>query len=178
MARRIGIGEALRGGPDGQMRVTLGSCVGLCLASTREPKFALAHVLLPSMDSSVESSKFPPSRFASTVVPYLLEMLEIEGRERRTLRAFIAGGASMFSGGSQRSQVGTDNAARLQEELVANRVSISASDLGGINGRQLVVDAQRGRVFTVCFDAEDSACDWELPHVFRSSAMGDSEETR
>ena len=178
MARRIGIGEALRGGPEGQMRVTLGSCVGLCLASTREPKFALAHVLLPSTDSSAGPSNFPPSRFASTVVPYLLEMLEVEGRQRRTLRAFIAGGASMFSGDSQRNRVGADNAARLKEELDANRISISASDLGGVNGRQLVVDAQRGRVFTVRFDVEDDSCEWELPHVFRSSGMGDSEETR
>lgn len=163
-ARRVGIGESAVGGPGDRFRVTLGSCVGVCLVWPRRSRFAVAHVLLPSSRDGVEGDA-PPSRFADSVVPHLLHMLGDPGR-RRELVAYVAGGSTQFAVASSGASVGELNREALARSLAAHRIRVVASDLGGEVPRQLVVDGVDRQVISIRYAHDPECAVWDLPQSF------------
>lgn len=172
-ATRVGIGEYLIGDLDSSMRATLGSCVGLCLVQPTRLRFALAHILLPTPADGVVPQGRAMTRYASTTVPFLLDALEVPLVERRTLRAFIAGGAQMYESDGQRSTVGADNQTALTDALVANKIRISKSDLGGPYGRQLVADGPTKSIYSIVMEDPERSLQWELPPQFHKGIPKD-----
>ncbi len=166
-AVRVGIGDCRLGGDTDALRATLGSCVGVCLVYPERRQFSLAHVLLPSPPDEVIPGDAMASRYASTVVGHLLELMEIEPVERRKLRAYVAGGASMFDGDAQRSHVGEDNRAALMVSLKQLRVRVAEEDFGGDQGRQLVVHGPRGIVVSLHLEDPQASHVWEFPAAYR-----------
>lgn len=158
-AKRVGIGQAMVGSDSDALRVTLGSCVGLCLIQPRRSIFGAAHILLPTRSGTATG---PDSRFADTAVGYLMKLMEIPKRTRDMV-AFIAGGAALFSSQKQRTNVGATNAETLEQSLDAHRIRIVGRDLGGAHSRQLLVNGPSLQVVSILMEDEVRETEWPFP---------------
>ncbi len=148
------------------LRATLGSCVGICLVHAKTGRFALAHILLPCADVGDRQVPDQPARYVDTILPHMLEQLGCVGSSRRGFVAYVAGGASIFSGPTQSSKVGASNCAALARALREHRVRVAGEDLGGTSGRQLIADGVEARAFTIHLDQDEEGPSWEFPATF------------
>ena len=163
----VGIGEGRTGGPSDSYRATLGSCVGVCIVWAKAGIFGLAHVLLPAHDKPDEVIQTDSgSRYANTVVRWLIDQLEVPQRKRRELVAYVAGGASMFQGGDQQTHVGEENQRQLLQALGDAKVRVKGHDFGGEGGRQLLAHGPTRKVFAVSLES-DHFVEWEMPANFQ-----------
>lgn len=161
--RRIGIAEMASGDEKDTFRVTLGSCVGICIFHCPSARFAVAHVLLPRFEGKGVPRK--PARFASTAVAALLEEFgEIE--RRRDVIAFVAGGGSMYSEGSTDSGVGSNNSREALAALAAAGVRVAKSDFGGTLPRQMIIDGPAREVRSLVMSPDPHVTVWEFPARF------------
>ena len=86
---------AVRRGSDIIATIGLGSCVAIVLYDKDTKVGGLAHILLPSMAMSRETSN--PAKFPESIVPLMLtEMRALGMAPNAKVVAKIAGGASMF----------------------------------------------------------------------------------
>ncbi|MDO8964500.1 MAG: chemotaxis protein CheD [Coriobacteriia bacterium] len=138
----VGVGEAARA-EHPQMLVTqaLGSCVGLTLWDPMVRIGGMAHIMLPtSQDSNLLGH---PSRFASTAVPLLVEMLLEAGCPKRRLIAKLAGGSAMFKGVDGVS-IGGRNIAEVRARLESLGIPLRAEDTGGSHARTIELHLDTG----------------------------------
>jgi chemotaxis protein CheD len=138
---------AVRRGSDVIATIGLGSCVAIALYDRDTQTGALAHILLPSMSMSRETSN--PAKFPETIVPIMLaEMraLGVSGNAR--ISAKIAGGASMFGQlvNGTGINVGERNIVATREALAAAGIPIVAEDTGLDYGRSVYFHLTDGRV--------------------------------
>ena len=127
--------------------VGLGSCVAIVLYDEARRVGGLAHVLLP--DPSVARDASNPARFASEVVPVMLEQMKAQGG-RAPYVAKLAGGAALFGSmlKSSAGQMGERNVQAARAALARAGLAIAAEDTGGDAGRSVVLDVSTGE-FTV-----------------------------
>jgi len=162
-AFRVGIGESEIARPPRCVRVTLGSCVGVCLYWPEQNVYGVAHVLLPSPKHGLEAEGEKRSRYGSTAVPYLLEQLAVPASARRKLEVFVAGGASMYADEQQQNTgVGRLNVETVLESIKRSRLRVRREDIGGVSGRQLVVDGEGMRVLSMHLDDSGRIERWNL----------------
>lgn len=158
------------------MRATLGSCVGLGLVHAATGKIALAHVLLPEPPESHKGPVLDPARYASTVVSHMLEGFDLGRRGTRGLRAYVAGGARMFEGTSQKNSVGLDNQTALLASLAAHKILVVGRDLGGTSGRQLVIYGPSAVALSLNLDNPETSPSWEFPASFPRPPLSERNE--
>ncbi len=166
-AHRVGIGECRLGGDGDALRATLGSCVGVCLVYPQRRQFTLAHVLLPFAPDDLERGDATASRYADTVVQHLLDLMKVQPAERRRLRAYVAGGASMFENAGQLNRVGDENQLALVASLKALQVRVAEEDFGGDEGRQLVVHGPKGVIVSLHLEDPQASLVWDFPAAYR-----------
>ncbi|MEM1449344.1 MAG: chemotaxis protein CheD [Planctomycetota bacterium] len=159
---RIGIGEGRVGEAGDALRTTLGSCIGVALVWPRKARFGLAHVLLPSSRSAASNGG---PRFADTAVEWLLQRLRVPDDRRGEVVAYIAGGASMFSNADSRPGVGAQNEATVRASLGTARIRLKGVDVGGTQGRQMVVHGPLKALFVVRHEG-DEPTRWDMPLAF------------
>ncbi|MDD1727445.1 MAG: chemotaxis protein CheD [Methanospirillum sp.] len=136
----IGIGEWSVGNAV-MTSIGLGSCVGLILHDDERKIGGLAHVMLP------KSSGKPGERegkYADTAVMVLLKDLAAKGSKGCSLKAKLAGGASMFQNFSGNLNIGERNVDALRELLKANSIPIIREDIGGTVGRTITYYPKEG----------------------------------
>ncbi len=136
----IGIGE-WSVGSSVMTSIGLGSCVGLILHDEEKKIGGLAHVMLP------KSSGKPGERegkYADTAITILLQNLAIKGSKSSSLKAKLAGGASMFQNFSGNLNIGERNVDALRELLKANSIQIIREDIGGTVGRTITYFPKEG----------------------------------
>ena len=123
----------------------LGSCVALMLYDRATRIGALAHILLPHEALSRTPGK--PSKYASTAVAHLLELMRAMERVHAP-EARVVGGASMFAtllnGGG--INMGERNVVATRRALVAAGIPLVAEDVGGDFGRSVYFDVATGEV--------------------------------
>jgi len=126
--------------------IGLGSCVAIVLYDAIRRIGGLAHAMLPDPSSSRRPA--PPGRFASTAVPELIGIMEQVGAKRHSLRARLAGGASMFASVLPESgrQLGMRNVVAARAALAAVRIPVDGEDVGGSHGRSVYLHTCNGRV--------------------------------
>lgn len=127
----IGIGE-WSVGSSVMTSIGLGSCVGLVLHDEERKIGGLAHVMLP------QSSGKPGERegkYADTAVLILLKELAAKGSKPPSLKAKLAGGASMFQNFSGNLNIGERNVDALRLLLKEKGIPIIREDIGGTVGR-------------------------------------------
>lgn len=123
----------------------IGSCVCLIFRSRDRHKVGMAHVLLPeTTQGNVYSTETYPARYADRAVKALLEAM---GRSS-DLEAFLVGGSQMFFrhapiGGAP---VGQRNVEALKDLLSAEKIPVTAEDIGGDKGRTVTVTAEDGKI--------------------------------
>ena len=137
---------AVRRGPFIITTIGLGSCVAIALYDRDTQVGALAHILLPSLSMSRETSN--PAKFPETIVPIMLEEMRELGTRNARVSAKIVGGASMFGQLVNGSgiNVGERNVLATREALAAAGVPIIAEDTGLDYGRSVYFHLADGRV--------------------------------
>jgi chemotaxis protein CheD len=138
---------AVRRGNDIIATIGLGSCVAIALYDRDTRIGGLAHILLPSMAMSRETSN--PAKFPETIVPIMLaEMRALGMSSSARVAAKIAGGASMFGQlvNGTGINVGERNIAATKEALALARVEIVGEDTGLDYGRSVYFHLADGRV--------------------------------
>ena len=138
---------AVRRGNDIIATIGLGSCVAIALYDRESRTGGLAHILLPSMAMSRETSN--PAKFPETIVPLMLtEMRALGMPSNAKVLAKIAGGASMFGQlvNGTGINVGERNIAATREALAKAGIPIVAEDTGLDYGRSVYFHLADGRV--------------------------------
>ncbi len=126
------------------LKTTLGSCVGIVLHDERRLVGGLAHVVLPQRTGSDTSV----GKYADTAIPALVERLRQHGSRPRDLRAFVAGGASMFPQATDGAivSIGQKNVDAAKRILTDLAIPIAFEDTGGDQGRTMVFDNATGTI--------------------------------
>lgn len=146
MARMVvGIGETAvaEDSSDTIEMIGLGSCAGIFIALPG--KFAVAaHSLLATPRQGDTSS--PPGKYVETAVPYLLEQLAKAGISKARCKAWVVGGAQMFSfsGASDSAAIGSRNTDLAVELLRSNGFSPHSGYVGGTKARSAVLNVGSG----------------------------------
>jgi chemotaxis protein CheD len=132
--------------PDRLITVGLGSCIGIALYDKMLGIGGLAHIMLP--DSKLFNTVNNPFKFADLAIPILLQRMEKLGASRRSLKARIAGGASMFnfSDKSMIMDIGNRNSQSVKTVLEKLSIPIIGEDVGGNKGRTMIFDTATGIV--------------------------------
>jgi chemotaxis protein CheD len=138
---------AVRRGDEIIATIGLGSCVAIALYDKDTRTGGLAHILLPSMAMSRETSN--PAKFPETIVPIMLaEMRALGVKSSTRIVAKIAGGASMFGQlvNGTGINVGERNIAATRDALAKAGIPILAEDTGLDYGRSVYFHLADGRV--------------------------------
>ena len=132
--------------PDKIITVGLGSCIGIALYDRLNNIGGLLHIMLPN---STEFSKITnPLKFADLGIPILIDKMKAKGANIRSLKAKIAGGASMFnfSDKSMIMDIGNRNIKSVKAVLEKFAIPILAEDVGGNKGRTMIFQTLDGKV--------------------------------
>jgi len=138
---------AVRRGNDIIATIGLGSCVAIALYDRASRAGGLAHILLPSMAMSRETSN--PAKFPESIVPVMLaEMRALGMAPNAKVVAKIAGGASMFGQlvNGTGINVGERNIIATKEALAKARVELVGEDTGLDYGRSVYFHLADGRL--------------------------------
>lgn len=125
----------------------LGSCIGLCFLDPQTHVSGMIHIMLPEAFKNRPIEK--PGKFADTGIPELLKQMLAAGAVKRRLVAAYSGGASVFQFGNGKDSmrdIGSRNAEKVAELMVALGIPVIAYDTGGSNGRSMMVCSKTGKV--------------------------------
>ncbi len=120
----------------------VGSCICIALYDPLAKIAGLAHVMLPSDQTSADLG-----RSVTSAVPALIAALEQAGAKKERLFARLVGGATMFTfAGKQEgpAPLGERNTITARATLTELGVEIRAEDCGGALGRSLELDPVDG----------------------------------
>jgi chemotaxis protein CheD len=124
----------------------LGSCVAIVLWDGAHRIGGLAHAALPAPTLNHGPARL--ARYASTAVDELLRLMLDAGASRGTIRARLAGGASMFDSLLNESgrRLGRRNVEAARLALARAGVPVDREDVGGSHGRSVYLHVDEGRV--------------------------------
>ena len=137
----VGMGQIVVARDAASLSAVLGSCIGVALYHAGMKLGVLGHVVLP--DS--HGRKNNPGKFADSAIPAMLQAMHGAGASRGGVIAKIVGGASMFGAGGP-LQIGEANARAVVAALDAAGIPIVARDIGGVNGRRVVLTCSNGKI--------------------------------
>lgn len=129
--------------------VGLGSCIAIAAYEPSHSVGGLLHAMLPLARSHKALPARPASFYVDAGLELLLRLCCRSGALRKNIVLYAAGGANVSLGeelflGSFR--IGELNIESLQRSLLASRVTLRGSDLGGIAARTLLLSMDSGAV--------------------------------
>jgi chemotaxis protein CheD len=146
-ALRVGMAELkVARAPEKLAVYGIGSCVVLALWDERSGLGGLAHSMLPVAGRQTDGLE-QPAKYCDTAVGALLEALAALGGRPETCRAWLVGGANMFSSAAREgapATVGERNLVSAREGLRVRRLPLAAEDCGGDRGRSMQLDCSDG----------------------------------
>jgi chemotaxis protein CheD len=121
------------------LRAILGSCVGIGLLWRRRGIYGMAHCLLPEAPQEPAGEG---AKYVTGAVPTLLSMMQLDRARQDEVEAVIVGGACMVQHvkAPRHGLIGEQNARMAQQLIAQTRIKLVHLDVGGENGRQLVID--------------------------------------
>ena len=123
----------------------LGSCVGIVVYDSEVKVGGLIHIMLPDSSLSPDKAQKQPAMFADTGIPLMFRNLVGLRAERRRLKAFVAGGASVISG-SDMFKIGERNIAAVKKMINTLGIPVIKADIGGVNNRTVHLNINTGEV--------------------------------
>ena len=132
--------------PDAITTLGLGSCVGIVLYDPVTKVSGMAHVMLP--DSTQIKNNSNIAKFADTAIDKLIDDMIRSGASKSRLVSKIAGGAQMFSFGSQNDlmRIGERNIAASKQKLSKLGIRILAEETGANYGRTIEFYPETGKL--------------------------------
>lgn len=143
----VGVGD-LAVSNNGNVNVStfaLGSCVGIVIYDSEVKVGGLIHIMLPESSISAEKAAKQPAMFADTGIPLFFRNLCGLRAERRRMKAYVAGGASVISG-SDMFKIGERNILATKKMINALGISVVRADIGGVNNRTVHINIGTGEV--------------------------------
>lgn len=123
----------------------LGSCVALVIYDSVAKAGGLIHIMLPDSSLSPEKAKDKPGMFADTGIPLMFRNLMGLRIERRRLKAFVAGGASVISS-SDMFKIGERNILAVKKIVNTLAIPVVRAEIGGLNNRTIHLNIATGEV--------------------------------
>ncbi len=150
--KEIIVGMAdLKTGKEGEVLSTiLGSCVGLCLYSSRHKAGGLLHLMMASAGAQATLPECKKAKYADTGVPELIRLLKtLHGIHSTDLVAKMFGGAKVLAGVER--NIGAENAIAVKTILQEYGIPIKAHKLGGEKGYRIKFMLDTGKVVCQVF---------------------------
>lgn len=124
--------------------VGLGSCVCIGLHDPIAGVGGLTHCLLPEPPGPTQG---PPGRYTSTAVPLLIEKMAAFGARVERMRAWLAGGASMFPdlAPDGLAGIGARNIDAARLVLSELGIELDGEATGGSRGRSVRLEVESGQ---------------------------------
>ena len=126
---------------NGHLFTLLGSCVAIIIYNRRQKLGGLAHAVLPASRGEGHA----PGKFVDTAIEELVAKVR-NGDQRSAVTAKLAGGADMFSSGSD-TTIGAQNVDAAELHLEKMGIRIAGRHIGGQRGRRLTFEVATGKVF-------------------------------
>lgn len=123
----------------------LGSCVGVVAYDPLSKVGGILHLMLPDSNISPEKAALQPAMFADTGLPRFFSSLFGLKGERRRLRAFVAGGASVIAG-QDPFRIGERNSRVTMDYLQQQGCQVRFTDIGGAINRTVHLEMATGAV--------------------------------
>lgn len=122
----------------------LGSCLGIAIYDPNRELSSLFHPMLPHRNGDTER---PPERFVDSGIDAVVGELLAAGADESSLRAKVAGGATVVDFGmNDEGSIGDRNVAAAREVFAERGIKIVGEEVGGDRGRTVRVDAGTGAV--------------------------------
>ena len=119
----------------------LGSCIGLFLQDRLTGISGGAHIFLPEKDAlDGRTDKFYD---VTSALEELLKQFRLQGSTLEALRAKMVGGANVLE---SEIDTGERNIQVLRQELIARKIFIAATDVGGKHCRTVRFEGQSGQL--------------------------------
>lgn len=145
---RVGISDLnIAKAPDSIRTSGLGSCVGAVIYDLQKQIAGLAHIMLPD-SSHTRQTPINEFKYADTAIPRLIEKLCANGARKFALKAKLAGGAQMFTFGTESNvmRIGPRNIEAVKQMMNEYQIPIVSSDVGGNNGRTIEFYPDTGKL--------------------------------
>ncbi len=143
----VGVGDCRHALRESGTLVTyaLGSCIAVGIWDPVSKVTGLLHFMLPqSCPETGASASEHPFRYADTGTPLLFRRAYDLGADRRRLRVYLAGGASVVDGGGL-FNVGKRNHTAIRKLLWKAGILVHGEDVGGTHSRTVRLDSSSGR---------------------------------
>ena len=123
----------------------LGSRIAVSAYDAVTKAGGIIHIMLPDSSLSPDKAERQPAMFADTGMPLMLQSFSELKSKRENLRAFVAGGASVFKG-SDMFKVGERNIEAVKKAVTSLAIPVIKADIGGVNNRSLQLSLETGTV--------------------------------
>ncbi|TVQ65245.1 MAG: chemotaxis protein CheD [Balneolaceae bacterium] len=125
----------------------LGSCLGIVLYDPIVRVAGLLHVMLPLSKADPAKAKVKPAMYVDSGFATLLSEFYDYGGEKRNMKIYVAGGASMrMDSRDDYFKIGSRNFTTLRKLLWKNGFMIDFQDVGGSISRTMAVRVSDGLV--------------------------------
>ncbi len=133
----------------GLLMTVLGSCVSVCLLDAANAVTGMNHFMLPEYgNSSVSQTDTEPNaatlnaRYGSQAMELLINRMLDFGASRKSLQAYVFGGASVLKGFAN---IGKENVDFALAYLARERIRVISHDVGGTAPRRIYIDLETGQ---------------------------------
>jgi chemotaxis protein CheD len=155
----VGIGDVkVAAGASVLFSIGIGSCVAVAVYDSATKTGGMAHVMLPKPPRrQADGAAFATGRFAATAIPRLVEMMSEQGVARDSVRARIAGGASMFRDllDGDGLRLGRRNVEAVRNALQQAGIPIDGEDVLGAHGRSVYLRTTDGALLVTSVNRDD-----------------------
>ncbi|RKY35124.1 MAG: chemotaxis protein CheD [Candidatus Omnitrophota bacterium] len=149
----VGMADIKIGKAPAMISTILGSCIAVCLYSSKDKTGGLLHLMMASSKGASKINNFKKAKYADTGILELLGQLKnFYGLNQRSLVAKIFGGAKVLK--NVTAPIGENNQQAVKEILKENGIAIFASKLGGEKGYRIKFDLETGKVKCQIFGHE------------------------
>lgn len=134
-------------GPTTMICHGIGSSIGLVAMDEVAGVIGAVHMMLPKVLN--KSSIDKPGRYVSTGIAELIRQMQEQGALASRMVIAYVGGAEVFTFGAERNllfSIGARNVAAVYDHLHELELRTLAADLGGSNGRTLIIENESGEV--------------------------------
>ena len=123
----------------------LGSCVAVCLHDRTRGHGGMNHYMI---GDNLAAAGMTPGKIGDSAIAGLIRLAEMAGSARRDLSASIHGGGAVIGHLGGIGNVGERNIQVARERLAAAGIPIRHSEVGGTQGRRIILRTDSGEVET------------------------------
>lgn len=146
----VGMADLKTGKAPNELITNLGSCIGVCLYSSRNKVGGLLHLMLGHAGESATRENFKPAKYADTGIPELLRQLKINySTKENDLVAKIFGGGKILK--NVTNDIGLENENVVRKILYDLDIPIKAAQTGGEKGCRINFNLETGIVYCQVF---------------------------